>query len=110
MIVATYNINGVNGRLGALLAWLAKVSPDVVCLQEIKTATDGFPRTELRKAGYEARVVGQRAAHGVAVLAKGLAPLLVRDALPGDAADQEARYLEVAVQGVLIPCLYAPNG
>jgi exodeoxyribonuclease-3 len=110
VIIATYNINGVNGRLDTLLAWLAKVSPDVVCLQEIKTATSSFPRAALRKVGYEALVRGQRASHGVAVLAKGAAPILVRDALPGDAADQQARYLEVAVQGVLVACLYAPNG
>lgn len=110
MIVATYNINGVNGRLDTLLTWLAKLSPDVVCLQEIKTATSSFPRAALRKAGYEALVKGQRASHGVAVLAKGSAPILVRDALPGDAADEQARYLEVAVAGVLIACLYAPNG
>jgi exodeoxyribonuclease-3 len=110
VIVATYNINGVNGRLSSLLAWLAKISPDVVCLQEIKTTSASFPHAALRKAGYHAVVKGQRATHGVAVLAKDVPPILVRDALPGDAGDQEARYLEVAVQGVLVACLYAPNG
>ena len=110
MILATYNINGVNGRLSALLDWLAKVEPDVVCLQEIKSPAGSFPSSALRKAGYEAIVKGQRASHGVAVLAKGVKPIFVRDALPGDSADTQARYLEVAVQGVLIACLYAPNG
>ena len=110
MIVATYNINGANGRLSSLLAWLEKVEPDVVCLQEIKTTAGSFPAAALRNAGYESVVKGQRASHGVAVLTRGAKPILVRDALPGDAEDAQARYLEVAFQGVLIACLYAPNG
>jgi exodeoxyribonuclease-3 len=110
MKIATYNINGINGRLAQLLSWLAEASPDVVCLQEIKTADATFPHAALRKAGYHAVCRGQRAVHGVAILAKGAAPIVTRRALPGDAADSECRYLEAAINGVLIASIYAPNG
>ncbi len=110
MKLASYNIDGVNGRLGHLLAWLAEAKPDVVCLQELKAPNDRFPRLALEKAGYYAAWQGQPANHGVAILARGKEPLVTRRALPGDDADRESRYLEAAVNGVLIGCLYAPNG
>jgi exodeoxyribonuclease-3 len=110
MKIATYNINGINGRLAQLLAWLAEAKPDVVCLQELKTGDATFPHRALRDAGYHAVCRGQRALHGVAILAKGVDPLVTRRALPGDGADHQSRYLEAAVNGVLIACLYAPNG
>lgn len=110
MKIATYNINGVNGRLPHLLAWLEKAAPDVVCLQELKTDAAKFPSAALRKAGYGAAWVGERAYNGVAILARGSEPLVTRRELPGDASDKQSRYLEAAVQGVLIACLYAPNG
>jgi exodeoxyribonuclease-3 len=110
MKIATYNINGINGRLSQLLAWLRAAAPDVVCLQELKTADANFPHAALRKAGYHAVCRGQRALHGVAILAKGAEPIVTRRALPGEPADHECRYLEAAVNGVLIGCLYAPNG
>lgn len=108
MKIATYNINGINGRLGVLLAWLEKAVPDVVCLQELKSAS--FPKAALRKAGYGAVYVGERAYNGVAILARGADPVLTRRSLPGDPHDKQSRYIEAAVQGVLIACLYAPNG
>jgi exodeoxyribonuclease III len=110
MKVATYNINGVVGRLPRLLAWLAEAQPDVVCLQELKTSDDKFPHAALHKAGYHAACKGQRAYNGVAILARGAAPIVTRRALPGDPADDQSRYLEAAVQGVLIASIYAPNG
>ncbi|HEX5658918.1 MAG TPA: exodeoxyribonuclease III [Polyangiales bacterium] len=109
MKLATYNINGVNGRLAQLLDWLEHEAPDVVCLQELKAANARFPAAALQKAGYHAAWQGQPAMHGVAILAR-KAPLVTRRALPGDEADAECRYLEAAVDGVLIGCLYAPNG
>jgi exodeoxyribonuclease-3 len=110
MKIATYNINGINGRLPHLLAWLAKASPDVVCLQELKTVDRSFPHAALKQAGYESACRGERAYNGVAILSKVGTPLVTRRELPGDASDRQSRYLEAAVQGVLIACLYAPNG
>ncbi len=110
MRIATFNINGVVRRLSNLIEWLAETSPDVVCLQELKTAHDAFPADALADAGYGAVWRGQRAWNGVAILARDARPVLTRDALPGDPADGQARYIEAAVGGVLIGCLYAPNG
>ncbi|MDM0029570.1 exodeoxyribonuclease III [Variovorax saccharolyticus] len=110
MRVATYNINDVRKRIGPLLAWLDVTAPDVVCLQELKCFASEFPREQLRSAGYEAVVVGQKAWNGVAILAKGDPPLEIRRSLPGDSADRQARYLEAAVDGIVIGCCYMPNG
>jgi exodeoxyribonuclease-3 len=110
VIVATFNINGVNARFANLLAWLESRRPDVVCLQEIKCRNRDFPRDALQAAGYEALWNGQGPHHGVAILARGVRPIETRRALPGDPADREARYLEAAIDGVLVACLYLPNG
>ncbi len=110
MKIATFNINDINKRLGNLLAWLDAARPDVVCLQEIKCANQAFPAAALARAGYGAVWQGQQRWHGVAMLARGSAPLVSRRRLPGDAADLEPRYIEAAVNGVLIGCLYLPNG
>jgi len=108
--VATWNINNVTKRLDLLLEWLARAKPDVLALQELKTPTADFPTSALRDAGYASLVVGQRAWNGVALLARGHELLPVVTALPGDASDKEARYLEAAIDGVLFGCLYLPNG
>lgn len=110
MKIATYNVNGVNGRLDALLAWLESSAPDVVCLQELKAPQHKFPIEAIRKAGYGAIWLGQSRWNGVALLARGADPVETRRGLPGDASDDQARYIEGAVRGVLIGCLYAPNG
>ena len=110
MRVATFNINGVNGRLANLLEWLAEAEPDVVALQEIKCTDAAFPRVELERAGYGAVWRGQGPHYGVALLARGAQPVLTRRELPGDPDDREARYIEAAVDGVLVGCLYLPNG
>jgi exodeoxyribonuclease-3 len=110
MKIATFNVNGIKTRLPQLLDWLAKESPNVACLQELKALDGMFPRAELREAGYEALWKGQRSWNGVAILAKGQAPVEIRRELPGDAADDQSRYLEAAVDGMVVACLYLPNG
>jgi len=108
--IATFNVNGINGRLARLLEWLDEARPDVACLQEIKTGDATFPAAALEAAGYRAVWHGQRAHHGVAVLARGAAPSEVRRGLPGDADDVQARYLEVDVFDLRIASVYLPNG
>ena len=110
MRIATFNINNVNRRLPNLLAWLADTAPDVVCLQELKSTDRAFPVAAINAAGYGAVWRGQTAWNGVAILAKGVDPVLTRDALPGDPSDEQSRYIEAAVGGVLVASLYLPNG
>jgi exodeoxyribonuclease-3 len=108
--IATFNINNINKRLPNLIAWLEAEQPDVVCLQELKAEDRAFPIAAIEAAGYGAVWRGQRAWNGVAILAKGMTPVLTRRALPGDPADDQARYIEAAVRGVLIASIYLPNG
>lgn len=108
--VATFNINNINKRLENLLGWLKKSAPDVVCLQELKAEQDFFPERALRDAGYHAVWLGERSWNGVAILARGQAPVMTRSSLPGNADDRQSRYIEAAVNGVLITSIYAPNG
>lgn len=110
MRIATFNVNGVNGRLPLLLDWLGEAQPDVVCLQELKSPQEKFPARAIEKAGYGAVWQGQSRWNGVAILARGCEPVETRRTLHGDEADEQARYIEAAVNGVLIGCLYAPNG
>jgi exodeoxyribonuclease-3 len=108
--IVTYNVNGVNGRLPRLLEWLAETSPDIVCLQELKTDDTKFPARAIEEAGYGAIWHGQRAHHGVAILAKGETPREIRRGLPGNPEDKQARYLEAEVQGLTVASIYLPNG
>ena len=110
MKFASFNINGINRRLPNLLDWLAEAEPDVVCLQELKCEDRAFPLPALEAAGYGAVWRGQRTWNGVAILARGATPVLTRKALPGDAGDAQARYIEAAVEGVLFASIYLPNG
>jgi exodeoxyribonuclease-3 len=110
MKIATFNINGVKGRLPILLSWLEATRPDVVCLQELKTSSATFPRTALEQAGYGAIWSGEKSYNGVAILARGQTPLEVLRGLPGDTRDTQSRYIEAAAHGVLVACLYLPNG
>jgi exodeoxyribonuclease-3 len=109
MKIATYNVNGVNGRLPVLLRWLAETQPDVVCLQELKAPQEKFPEQAIRDAGYNAIWHGQKSWNGVAILAKGEIQELKRG-LPGDSEDLHSRYIEAFINGVVIGCLYLPNG
>jgi exodeoxyribonuclease-3 len=108
--IATFNVNGVNGRLPVLLRWLEESRPDIVCLQELKAPQDKFPEAALAAKGYGAIWHGEKSWKGVAILARGQAPIETRRGLPGEAEDAHSRYLEAAVNGVLIGCLYLPNG
>jgi exodeoxyribonuclease III len=110
MKIATFNINNVNKRLANLVAWLRATKPDVVCLQELKAADREFPEAAIEKAGYGAVWRGQKSWNGVAILARGSAPIVTRTDLPGNPDDTQARYIEAAVNGVLITSIYAPNG
>ncbi|HVI31082.1 exodeoxyribonuclease III [Phenylobacterium sp.] len=110
MKIATFNINNVGKRLPNLLAWLETAQPDVVCLQETRTPDALFPAKALEAAGYGAVWTGERTWNGVAILARGGTPVPTRRALPGDPEDRQARYIEAAVGGVLVGCLYLPNG
>ncbi|MDN3921453.1 exodeoxyribonuclease III [Roseateles violae] len=110
MKIASFNINGIQGRLATLLGWLERAAPDVVCLQELKTASANFPVAALERAGYGAIWCGEKGFNGVAILARGQQPLEVRRGLPGDPQDRQSRYIEAAIDGTLIACLYLPNG
>ena len=108
--VVTWNINGVVRRLPLLLDWLASTRPDIVALQETKVVDADFPTDALADAGYGSLCVGQRTWNGVALLARDAQPIAVRRALPGDADDRQARYVEAAIDGILVASLYLPNG
>jgi exodeoxyribonuclease III len=108
--IATYNVNGIRSRLGNLLEWLQREQPDVACLQELKASDFAFPILDIRAAGYDAIWSGQASWNGVAILAKGQKPLETRRGLPGRPDDKESRYLEAAIDGVIVGCLYLPNG
>ncbi|NYE22238.1 exodeoxyribonuclease-3 [Pigmentiphaga litoralis] len=110
MKIATFNINGIRARLPALLEWLGREAPDVACLQELKTTDATFPADEIRAAGYGVISHGQKSWNGVAILARDTDPVETRRGLPGFEKDEHSRYLEAAVNGVLIGCLYLPNG
>lgn len=110
MKIATYNVNGINGRLPVLLRWLAEASPDIVCLQELKAPQDKFPHEALADAGYNALWHGQKQWNGVAILAKGMEIQEVGRILPGEAEDVQSRYLEALVGGIVVACIYLPNG
>ncbi len=108
--LATYNVNGIGVRLPHLLDWLAKENPDVVALQELKTVDQAFPVGELEKAGYGAIWHGQRSWNGVALLGRGAVPVESRRGLPGDPADEQSRYIEAAIHGIVVAGIYLPNG
>ncbi len=110
MKIATYNVNGINARLANLLQWLAEDAPDIVCLQELKAPQDNFPIQAIRAAGYQAIWHGQKSWNGVAILSRGSAPVERRRVLPGDPEDLHSRYIEAAVGGLIVGCLYLPNG
>jgi exodeoxyribonuclease-3 len=110
MKIATFNVNGIASRLAHLLLWLEKEQPDVACLQELKATDFAFPARDIKAMGYGAIWQGQQSWNGVAIIAKGAQPIETRRGLPGDASDTQARYIEAAVNGILVGCLYAPNG
>ena len=110
MKIATFNVNGMNSRLPALLRWLAEAKPDVVCLQELKAPQEKFPEGAISEAGYKAIWHGQKSWNGVAILSRGGEPVERVRCLPGDPDDTDSRYIEAMTEGVLVGCLYLPNG
>jgi len=111
MKIATYNVNGINGRLPVLLRWLQEADPDIVCLQELKAPQEKFPETAIREAGYRAIWKGQKSWNGVAILAKNQYEITeVQRELPGDDNDTQSRYIEAIIDQIVICCLYLPNG
>ena len=110
MKIATYNVNGINGRLPVLLRWLGETRPDIVCLQELKAPQEKFPEAAIADVGYQAIWHGQKSWNGVAILSRVGEPQETRRGLPGDPEDPHSRYIEAAVSGVIIGGLYLPNG
>jgi len=110
MKIATYNVNGVNGRLPVLLRWLKESKPDIVCLQELKSPNEKFPHIAIKQAGYDAFWHGQKSWNGVAILARNAEIKEIRRALPGDDDDSHSRYIEASVNDLIIGCIYLPNG
>ncbi|HJS54083.1 MAG TPA: exodeoxyribonuclease III [Chitinophagaceae bacterium] len=110
MKIATYNVNGVNGRLPVLLRWLNEAKPDIVCLQELKSPNEKFPLSAINDAGYQAKWHGQKSWNGVAILSKAGEIRELRNVLPGDPEDLHSRYIEAIVNNIVIGCLYLPNG
>ena len=110
MKIATYNVNGVNGRLPVLLRWLEETKPDVACLQELKAPDEKFPIGAIQNAGYHAIWHGQKSWNGVAILSRNSEIKELRRGLPGDPDDSHSRYIEALINGVVIGCLYLPNG
>ncbi|MFN2456560.1 MAG: exodeoxyribonuclease III [Chitinophagaceae bacterium] len=110
MKIATYNVNGINGRLPVLLRWLAEASPDVVCLQELKAPQEKFPEQAIKEAGYHAIWHGQKSWNGVAIMTRNTQPEEIGRLLPGDPEDSHSRYIEAMISDIHIGCLYLPNG
>jgi exodeoxyribonuclease-3 len=114
MRIATFNVNGIGSRIGALLQWLDETQPDVACLQELKAPQEKFPEMAVRAAGYRPIWLGQKSWNGVAILVRmsdgGGEPQELQRGLPGDPDDEQSRYLEAAVNGIVVACLYLPNG
>jgi exodeoxyribonuclease III len=110
MRIVTYNVNGITARLDNFLRWLKERTPDVVCLQELKAPQERFPESAIRDAGYGVIWHGQKSWNGVAILARGTEPQELRRVLPGDPEDSHSRYIEAVVHGIVIGCLYLPNG
>jgi exodeoxyribonuclease-3 len=110
MKIATFNVNGINGRLPVLLRWLEAAAPDAVCLQELKTPQEKFPEAALLAAGYHAIWHGQKSWNGVAILSRHAVPVETRRGLRGEPEDVHSRYIEAAVNGIILGCLYLPNG
>ncbi|MEO5995463.1 MAG: exodeoxyribonuclease III [Chitinophagaceae bacterium] len=110
MKIATYNVNGVNGRLPVLLRWLKEEKPDIVCLQELKAPEEKFPLKAIQDEGYHAIWHGQKSWNGVAILSRTQPPEELRRVLPGDPEDSQSRYIEANINGLVVGCLYLPNG
>ncbi len=110
MRIATYNVNGIKARLPRLIEWLNETQPDIVCLQELKSSDETIPIADVEAAGYLGVYHGQKGFNGVAILARGEMPVLVRKGLDGEPEDEMSRYIEADVFGLRVASIYLPNG
>lgn len=110
MKIATYNVNGIKARLPRLIEWLDETRPDIVCLQELKSSDETIPTADVEAAGYGAVWHGQKGFNGVAILARGIEPVLIRKGLDGEPEDEMSRYIEAEVFGIRVASIYLPNG
>jgi exodeoxyribonuclease III len=108
--IATYNVNGIKARLPRLIEWLDETKPDIVCLQELKSSNETIPIADVTAAGYHGVWHGQKGFNGVAILARGVDPVLIRTGLDGEPEDEMSRYIEADVMGVRVASIYLPNG
>jgi exodeoxyribonuclease III len=108
--IATYNVNGIKARLPRLIEWLDETKPDIVCLQELKSSDETLPVADVEAVGYGAVWHGQKGFNGVAILARGAEPALIRKGLDGEAEDEMSRYIEADVFGIRVASIYLPNG
>jgi exodeoxyribonuclease III len=110
MKIATYNVNGIKARLPRLIEWLDETKPDIVCLQELKSSDETIPIADVAAAGYGGIWHGQKGFNGVAILARGAEPALIRKGLDGEPEDEMSRYIEADVSGIRVASIYLPNG
>jgi exodeoxyribonuclease III len=108
--IATYNVNGIKARLPRLIEWLTETQPDIVCLQELKSSDETIPIADVEAAGYFGVWHGQKGFNGVAILARGETPTLIRKGLDGEPEDDHSRYIEADAFGIRVASIYLPNG
>jgi len=108
--IATYNVNGIKARLPRLIEWLNETSPDIVCLQELKSSDETLPVADVEAAGYKGVWHGQKGFNGVAILARGETPVEVQKGLGGEPEDEHSRYIEADIFGLRVASIYLPNG
>ena len=109
MKIATWNVNSIRARHDRVLRWLERHEPDVLCLQELKVTEANFPLLSIEAAGYKSAVLGQKTYNGVAILSKHPIEDVARG-LPGDEADEQARYIEATIGDLRVAAIYLPNG
>jgi exodeoxyribonuclease-3 len=110
MRIATFNVNGIKARLPRLIEWLEEQTPDIVCLQELKSSDETLPIADIAAAGYHGVWHGQKGFNGVAILARGDMPVEVQRGLGGDPEDDHSRYIEADIFGLRVASIYLPNG
>ena len=110
MKIVTFNVNGIKARLPRLIEYLTEQQPDIVCLQELKSADEGLPTRDIEAAGYGAVWHGQKGFNGVAILARGTTPVERQKGLAGEPEDEHSRYIEAEVDGIVVASIYLPNG
>ena len=109
MKIATFNVNSLRRRLPLVLSWLEQHKPDVMCLQETKVQDSDFPVVAIEGAGYHVSFRGMKSYNGVATLTRER-PQLVIYGLHSEGDSEDARILQVVVDGIPIINTYVPQG